>query len=51
MSVPEEKMDVDVNTGLHEPISSNVTKEPNDPLAGNGEILKDKTHVAMGEIK
>ncbi|XP_021925658.1 uncharacterized protein LOC110832713 isoform X2 [Zootermopsis nevadensis] len=47
MSVPEEKMDVDVNTGLHEPISSNVTKEPNDPLAGNGEILKDKTHVAM----
>jgi hypothetical protein len=49
--VPEEKMDVDVNTEIQELVNSEVSKEANDPLVGKEEMLKNETPVAMGKIK
>jgi hypothetical protein len=51
MPAAEEKMDIDMVIGIPEPVSSEISKETNEPPAVNGETLKNETPVVLGKIK
>jgi hypothetical protein len=50
MSAAEEKMDVDMDIGIPEQLSPEISKEINEPPAENGGTLKNETPVDFGKI-
>jgi hypothetical protein len=51
MSAAEEKMDIDMDIGIPKRVSSEISKETNEPPAVNGETVKNETPVVLGKIK
>jgi hypothetical protein len=51
ISAAEEKMDIDMDIGIPEPVSSEIFKETNELPAINTETLKNETPVDLGKIK
>jgi hypothetical protein len=51
ISAAEEKMDIDMDVEIPEPVSSEISKETNEPPAVNGETLRNETPVVLGKIK
>lgn len=51
ISAPEEKMDIDMDIEIPEPVSSEISKETNELPAVNGETLRNETPVILGKIK
>lgn len=50
MSAAEEKMDVDMDVGIPEPVCSEISKEIDESTAVNGETLKNETPVGLGKV-
>lgn len=51
MPATEEKMDVDMDMGIPESVSSDISKEISEPPAVNGDTLKNETPIVLGKIK
>jgi hypothetical protein len=51
ISAAEEKMDIDMDVVIPETVSSEISKETNEPPAVDGETLRNETPVVLGKIK
>lgn len=49
MSAAAEEMDVDVEVGIPDPVSPEISKDTDEPTAVYGETVKDETPVGLGK--